>query len=328
VDVPYLVQLGETIRTGLLSLPTEAVERHAAFFRSRQTSDGGFSGRDVDLNGNPLFEDGTQSDLYYTSFALRGLFSLGRVDEQTGQRAARFLTSPAGQPRSIVDLISWLSAGFILQLSTGIDLLQAAATDWPQQLADQFELCRTADGGYAKNPSGGSGSTYHSFLIVCCYELLNLPIRDPDRLLDFVRQRQRDDGGFVEIAPMRQSGTNPTAAAVALLKILNGLDDSIAQQVLEFLEEVRGDDGGYQANTRIPFSDMLSTFTGIVTSLDLNRPEAIAWKRGQRFLKELQSPQGGYLAAAWDHSPDVEYSFYGLGTRGLLEHLNAKERQQ
>ena len=320
-DLPYLVELGERIRKGLATLSADRADAHAAFFRSRQTSDGGFSGRDVDLNGNPLFEDGTQSDLYYTSFALRGLFSLERVDEETSRRAAAFLSSPSGRPRSVVDLISWLSSAVILQLATGIDLLAGTAGDWSSQLADQFELCRTPDGGYAKNPAGKSGSTYQSFLIACCYELIAQPIRQPEHLLEFIRQRQRDDGGFVEIGPMKNSGTNPTAAAVALLKILGGLETTITDGILMFLDEVRGDDGGFQANLRIPFSDMLSTFTGVVLCLDLNHPEHLSINQLQRFLNELECPTGGYLAAGWDHVPDVEYSFYGLGLLGLLSSI-------
>ena len=38
--------------------------------------------------------------------------------------------------------------------------------------------------------------------------------------MTFLKSRRREDGGFVEIAPMRRSGTNPTAAAVGLFQLL------------------------------------------------------------------------------------------------------------
>ncbi|WP_437188549.1 prenyltransferase/squalene oxidase repeat-containing protein [Planctomicrobium sp. SH668] len=305
-------------------LPEAARVRHSAFLMSRQTDCGGFCGRDVDLNGNPLFEDGSQPDLYYTSFALRGLHGIDKLSGEVAEKVGTFLKSPGAQPRSIVDLISWLSSAFLFQISTGTDLLSDAPAGWPELLAVQFERCRTADGGYAKSFAGASGSTYHSFLIACCYELIAQPIPQPELLKRFVLERQRDDGGFVEIAPMRSSGTNPTAAAVALLQIVGGMDSTVVDGIARFLEEVRGDDGGFQANTRIPFSDLLSTFTGYLTALEIGKPELLPPAKLQRFLDALEVPEGGYLAAGWDHSPDVEYSFYGLGTQALLLEMQSK----
>ena len=60
------------------------------------------------------------------------------------------------------------------------------------------------------------------------------------------RLRRFGRGGFVEIAPMKSSGTNPTAAAVALLQMFGGLDDDTRDGVAAFLKSVRCSDGERQ----------------------------------------------------------------------------------
>ena len=186
-------------------------------------------------------------------------------------------------------------------------------------LAAIFEGFRTADGGYAKTHEGSLGSTYHSFLVVLCYELIGQTLPNPDQLVRFVRDRQRDDGGFVEIAPMKRSGTNPTAAAVALLRQLNAVESDIADDVLGFLTDVVSTEGGFQANTRIPFADGLSTFTGLLTAHDLGRRDLMSPDKILEWVtNSLELPTGGFRGASWDQQADVEYSFYGLGILGLL----------
>ena len=117
---------------------------------------------------------------------------------------------------------------------------------------------------------------------------------------------------------MKRGGTNPTAAAVALLQMLGHFDDTLKEDVHAFLREVRGSDGGFQANTRIPFSDSLSTFTGLLTAQDLQLEPVIPADRIQAFIDSLEAPAGGFHGAQWDQAADVEYTFYALGVLGLL----------
>jgi geranylgeranyl transferase type-2 subunit beta len=138
-------------------------------------------------------------------------------------------------------------------------------------------------------------------------------------LIQFLYGRQRDDGGFVEISPMKRSGTNPTAAAVATLIILNAMDEELKSDVSDFLKQVKSSEGGYQANTRIPFADGLSTFTGLLTALDLELFSLIEHDQTLKFMTEwLEFPIGGFRGASWDEQADVEYTFYGLGVLALL----------
>jgi geranylgeranyl transferase type-2 subunit beta len=305
---PYLLRLAERLAAGVSALEGERRARHGEFVRSCQMPDGGFRGREGD------------SDLYYTSFAVRGLAMLeGRVPDPTAQRVAKYLTGFELERLSIVDLVSWLNTAVIVQLSGGGDPLGSREGDWLERVAGRLESVRAPDGGYAKSPEGAAGSTYHSFLVALCYELIGRDVPRPNALVQFVYDRQRDDGGFVEIAPMKRSGTNPTAAAVALLNKLGGMDDELRGDVREFLRSVRSDEGGYQANTRIPFADGLSTFTGLLTCQDLQLGDLLDPARVQAYVAgQLELPTGGFRGAAWDTQADVEYTFYGLGVLALL----------
>ena len=65
---------------------------------------------------------------------------------------------------------------------------------------------RTPDGGYAKSAEGALGSTYQSFLVAMTYELLGKKPPKLNKLGQFLFDRQREDGGFVEIAGRSERG--------------------------------------------------------------------------------------------------------------------------
>ena len=306
-DLPYLIRLGNRLADGLSDLREERRTRHREFVLGFQMDDGGFRGRDGD------------SDLYYTSFAVRSLMMLGGMDDQKADSIASYLRTHNWQRLNVIDLMNWLATAIAVQVTTGENLLASAPENWQESMATQLEAVRVEDGGYAKSTEGASGSTYHSFLVMLSYQLIGLPQPRPNALIQFLYDRQRDDGGFVEIGPMRRSGTNPTAAAAAMLKELGAVDDEIRQDLRAFLKDVRSDEGGFQANSRVPFADSLSTFTGILTCQDLELGEIANHSKVREWLEtQLEFPTGGFRAATWDESADVEYTFYGLGLLGLL----------
>src|SRR5262245_9375489 len=194
---PYLLRLGDRLASGLKVLSDDDRARHRDFVRSRQNADGGFSGR----------ADG--SDLYYTGFAVRTLGVLGALSEDDCAKIAGYLRSCQRLEVTVIDLVSWLYCALVIQAAAGIDVLDESGPGWPDRLSTVFESFRTRDGGYAKTHEGAQGSTYHSFLVAVCYELLGRAPPNAGKLVQFLFDRQREDGGFVEIAPMKRSGTNP-----------------------------------------------------------------------------------------------------------------------
>jgi geranylgeranyl transferase type-2 subunit beta len=307
---PYLLRLAERLNRGARLWPDERRSRHRDYLHRLQRSDGGYAGREGD------------SDLYYTSFAVRGLMLVDGLDELRIERFGNFLRTFDLFRLNVIDQMNWLATAAAFQAAGGSDLTQELPAEWEDQLLAGFEQLRRPDGGYAKSPEGATGGTYHSFLIALTCELLGREIPRPNRLVQFLYDRQREDGGFVEIGPMRNSGTNPTAAACAILQILGQITPDVCSDVAAFLKDVRSDEGAFQANRRIPFADILSTFTAVLTCLDLGLPDLISRPALEGFLlNQMEFPTGGFRAAMWDEATDVEYTFYGLGTLALLSEL-------
>lgn len=302
----YLANLTVRLATGLGNLPESTRARHANYLKAAQRPDGGFAGR----------EGG--SDLYYTSFALRGLAILGELEGEVAQRAADFLRSRLAQRESIVDFFSLIYGAMLVDAAAGIDIFANAPPNWRQSVADFLATLRRADGGYAKGVEGAASSTYHTFLVLLCLEVLECPVPEPERIVAFLNTQRAEDGGFREIRASKRAGTNPTAAAIATLRMLNALEEDTRLDTIDFLADMQTDEGGLRANTRIPIADLLSTFTGVLTLMDLGGEREIDLAHARRFVAELEQPEGGFHGAAWDPAHDVEYSFYGLGCLALL----------
>ena len=86
---------------GLGAIPDFARERHVKFLTDAQQGDGGFAGREG------------LSDLYYTSFALRGLAIGGALHDAVAERAGDFLIGQMDRQLSVVDFLSFLYLSLI-----------------------------------------------------------------------------------------------------------------------------------------------------------------------------------------------------------------------
>jgi geranylgeranyl transferase type-2 subunit beta len=305
----YLGRLTARLADGVAQLPVERRQRHARYLAASQNPDGGFSGR----------EGG--SDLYYSGFALRSLAMLDALSPRISERVGDFLATCLTRETSVVDFYSLLYAALLVQSSGGRDILANSPADWPDRVAAILESFRTADGGYAKGPGGAAGSTYHTFLVALCYELLGREVPQPQRIIDFVLSRRREDGGFVEMASMRRSGTNPTAAGVGLIQIVEPelftQQPTVRDGVIDFLAESPSVEGGLRANTRVPLADLLSTFTGAWTLAELGGLDRLDLRELRDYAEGCERSQGGYRGGLWDEGFDVEYTFYGLGVMAL-----------
>ena len=302
----YLEQLTIRLATGVASLPEQLRGRHGRYLLDQQKPDGGFGGR----------EGG--SDLYYTSFALRSLAILGLLDGDVARRSAEFLKAKLTGQETIIDFLSLVYGAALIESASGIHIFADSPPGWSANVAAHLETLRREDGGYAKGPEGIASSTYHTFLVTLCLELIEQPLPQPDRAVAFVLSQQTEEGGFHEIRASKRAGTNPTAAAIGVLRITNSLTDEIRENTLDFLVEMQTDEGGLRANTRIPFADLLSSFTGLLTLQDLGGDDEISTGALQRYAHDMEQPAGGFHAAALDQATDVEYPFYGLGLLGLL----------
>lgn len=308
--LPYLVELTQRIASGWEHQEESEREAFANFLWSQQNSDGGFRGRSA------------TSDLYYTGFALRGLAVLGNDSQDKIQLVANYLRQESQSRASVIDLISLVFAAKLIETWSGEGVF-SESQDWQQSVANLLEELRRPDGGYAKAQEGKASSTYQTFLITLTYQLLEIAQPNPELAAEFVLSQQREDGGFVEISVMQRSGTNPTAAAIGVLRSVapDSLSSDITQQVSSFLLSNQTEEGGFRANTQIPIADLLSTYTALQTLVDLGISDEIHKKPILEYVTSLRTPEYGFIAAAWDEIADVEYSFYGVASLGLLNQL-------
>ena len=243
---------------------------------------------------------------------------LGSDNCERAQRVAVYLRGQSQGRASVIDLISLVLGARMLESWMG-EIVFDSTTDWPSSVARLLEKLRRPDGGYAKSDEGHASSTYQTFLIALTYQLLELQQPEPQRAVEFILGQQREDGGFVEIGVMRRSGTNPTAAAIGVMKILDPQRITQLQaRVTDFLLGNLTIEGGLRANTQIPVADLLSTYTGLQTLHDVGSADQLDRNALLGFVHGLKQPTGGFFAADWDNAVDVEYSFYGVALLGLL----------
>ncbi|MBN1591605.1 MAG: beta-hydroxylase [Pirellulales bacterium] len=298
----YLLDLAVRLAVAASRWPEDFRRPHTEYLLAAQRDDGGFAGRQG------------ASDLYYTSFALRGLALLGALDEPVATRAGRFLRSRFEGELPGVDLYSLIFSVSLLDTACAANIL--TGDQWTT-MAAAVDRHRHPSGGYAKSSNNPAGSTYHTFLAVSCGQLLGTARPPSESLAEWIVSRRRDDGGFVEIPQMRASGTNPTAAAVVLLSELGALDEQTREGAARLLASMQNEEGGFRANTQIPIADLLSTFTALAALGELNASALIDGQAAAEYAKRLQRPDGGFRGGTWDNAVDVEYTFYGLGTLAL-----------
>src|SRR6478752_5685493 len=218
----YLEELTLRLSAGIAELQEEMRAKHSRYLLSKQRDDGGFAGR----------EGG--SDLYYTGFALRSLAMLGELHGSPAERAAGFLRSRLSGQESIVDFLSLVYGAALIQSAAGIDVFAAAPANWREAVAGALEKLRRADGGYAKGAEGVASSTYHTFLVLLCLQLIEREAQGPQEIVEFIRSQECEEGGFREIRASKRAGTNPTAAAIGALRILGGLDEETRVGTIDF----------------------------------------------------------------------------------------------
>ncbi|MCA9126190.1 MAG: terpene cyclase/mutase family protein [Planctomycetales bacterium] len=309
-ELGYLGRLMVQLTIAAALLPENKQRLHGDYVLVRQRPDGGWAGREGD------------SDIYYTSFALRSLAILGLLEGRVAETSAAFLRSRMNSHETIVDLLSLVYSAKLIEASCGLDTFGGIPSEWPDRLLSLLSQLRRDDGGFSKSLEGQTGSTYQTFLVLLCLELIGKACPDSESAYQFIMRQRQQDGGFLEIRVGKRSGTNPTAAALGALRVLGKLDVQVAEEATQFLCELQTDEGGFRANTRIPLPDLLSTFTSSVALADLGTLDAIDVASGLQYAMSMEQPQGGFRGFEFDPADDVEYTFYGLGALALLSSEN------
>ena len=151
----FLDFLDLTLASGIALLGAQWKDNHARYVIGRQSSDGGFPGR----------QGG--SDPYYTDFAVRTLVLLGKTEGL--KRAAGYARGLKAEPRDLVDCFSRLNLARLLKLRIDTGAVRK-----------QLERQQLAGGGFARK-NAVDVSAYNTFLAALCCEMLGEAFPAPDR---------------------------------------------------------------------------------------------------------------------------------------------------
>ncbi|MDO5581074.1 MAG: terpene cyclase/mutase family protein [Planctomycetia bacterium] len=314
-----LLSLTLRLHQGMGHLPEELRKKARAFILSRQDPRGGFIGR----RG--------KADIYYTSFALRALTLLGLekdsdqirlLENYIGQFLSEFLQKQ--KDLSSAELHSFLFSVLFLEGLPGTDPFKEVSLDRKTFFQNALDKLQRKDGGFASSVKSAFSEIYHTFLAISAFSFLGIPLPEKNRagILQLLRKNRREDGGFSEMEKLRSSGTNPTAAAIMIVRALSGSEEIELSSACRFLWKMQIPEGGFRANSSIPAADLLSTFTALAALWDPKSPCLLApfqEKKIREFTESLQTKEGGFRAAFWDKEPDIEYTFYGLALLSLLD---------
>jgi prenyltransferase beta subunit len=266
----------------------------SAFLSGSVNPDGGFRNR------------GGESDLYYTVFGLDGLIALaGPVPASTRRFLERF---EDGASLDLVHLTCLARCWASVSSPHGTPAPGAA-------ILRHLETFRTPDGGYAVSRGAAEGTVYACFLALGAVEDLHASLPEPDGVVRCVAARRAADGGFANVAGALAGSTPTTAAAVMILRHLDGdVDPSVRDWLLARCHR----DGGFLAAPGAPMPDLLSTATALHALSALGTPLAAIGEPCLDFVDTLWTNAGGFHGSWADDVLDCEYTYYGLLALGHL----------
>jgi geranylgeranyl transferase type-2 subunit beta len=269
-----------------------ALDRVIAFVRSRRNDDGAFRGRSAD------------SDLYYTMFGLQALIALGE-DYDEGPLAEE-IAAVEPDRLDLPHLACWARCDV---------LLGRPASDRQRSAAGERIDQHREGGGFVETPGRGQVSPYACFLAVHALQDLDASAPPGGPLAEELLAFRADDGGFSAVRNAPAGATPTTAAAVCAMQQTG---TPAAADSLAFLADRYCKGGGFAASPAIPLPDLLSTATAL-TTLHLARQDLWPYREGTlALIGQLLTDEGGFRSCWAEQTADIEYTFYGLLTLGLL----------
>lgn len=290
------------LKSGAQKLSARFVEAQLAYVSGCQHPQGGFAGREGDV------------DLYYTDFGVRLLDMLSFLSGESSvfsslQRVKQFLQNvPA--PHDLVDVFCLLN---IRRLLAQHNIYMAINE---QACRQTIVSRRCSENGYFYSPASPQ-IAYATFLAALCLEMLGEAMPAPHRAIAAIEALQQPDGGFAQ-APGQPSQTNSTAAAISFLFMQNALHADKAEKAQRYFISQQSLVGGFCAHQGAK-PELLSTFTASTTLFILGGLELVNLSAMARFVRACAHSSGGFGAYPEDFGTDVEYTYYGLGTLALLQ---------
>jgi len=282
----------------LLQDSTSSVRR---FVLSRQAGDGGFRGR------------GTDSDLYYTVFALEIMIAL-ECPVPIDRLQAFLRPFNHGQTLDLVHMASLARCWANLADVAG----RPIDTRLREGLTKRLLGLQCSDGGFSTNASDEHGNAYGCFLALAMCRDLGIDLFEPASILQSLSSPATGDGGFANESTGRLATTPSTAAALCVYHMLGR---PLPKAPVAWLLQRSHSQGGFCAISGegpLCLPDLLSTATALHALSYSHLPTPQPRERHLDFLDSLWDPQGGFSGSWADPTVDCEYTYYGLLTLGHL----------
>jgi len=296
---PILPTLDAALALGAAAIPHKPAADQLRYVAAQQLPDGGYRGRRGD------------SDTYYTDFAVR-ILSLIPGGAPASSTAGYLQQLP--EPADVVDCFNRLNIARllgpdVLRMETGLPAIRSV-----------LRRSRLPNGAYARQGCD-QASAYNTFLGLLCMEMLN---EDAEDACAAIAELRRADGGYGDTPGDTAGQTNPTAAAL-LVQMASDRADAPA---IRFLASMQAPDGGFRAHADAPCGDLLSTFSVLTALILADRLDEIDLPAAARFIQRMKVPGGGFRSCAADPDPDIEYTWYGIGSVAILGAHVAQRRSK
>jgi len=264
------------------------------FYRGLLRPDGGFADR------------AGKSDLYYSVFGLQGCAATG-VAPPTAVVRSYLESFGDGEQLDSVYLSCLARCWAMLDGETC-----PPAVGSP--VLERIEACRSADGGYARQPGRAAGSTYGCFLALGAYQDFRADMPDPDGVERCLAELAVGDGSYANDAAMPIGSVPATAAAVIVLAHVGAAADPGAAAWLLARHDPAG---GFRAVPVAPEPDLLSTAVALMALRKLDADISAIRPPCLRFVQSL-ADAGRFAGHPGDETLDGEHTFYGLMALGCL----------
>ncbi len=269
------------------------------FVGAMQNPNGGYRGR------------GTQSDLYYTSFAVECTLALG--EGTFTPTLASYLADFGSGER--LDFIHLTSLARCWARVPGAMPDETLRNKWERRMLTY----RAPEGGFHTTAAPTQGSVSGTFLAFMAFEDLGKRFPISLRMVFEATALRSKDGAYAN-EPRMQAGTTLATAGMLILRRRMGLSSDDA--VLRWLNGCCFREGGYLATPDAPVPDLLSTATVLYAFRRLGiKPDKARVNASLGFVESLFHESGGFSGSWLDHTPDTEYTFYGLLSLGCLAEM-------
>jgi geranylgeranyl transferase type-2 subunit beta len=249
-------------------------------------------------------------DVYYTSFGLRLLKMLDNLEKVDNEKCAEYTLTYYNRKVRSGDL----TLSDVVSIIVVLDILGMQKSVIELGIDKRILEFKTANGFVSF--SKASPTIYDTFLAVYGLSVVNKIDILPDEIISHIFKFYKN-GGFCKSSKSKKPSTNPTSAGIFTLFILDKLELINRSKVSTFLRDME-QGGGFKSMVTSPISDLLSTHTAVVslillqTNFDVNKC--------RQFVLSCRKSCKGYSSNPIDSICDLEYTYYGVATLGLLKH--------